>query len=86
MMDVPRNSNGWPTISPKYFTLPQLINEAKRWRNYPKTGDTVGKAQWYKYTNELLKRGFSTRLEIQERVLPDEVQRLVEPSWWSQIK
>jgi len=82
--DVPRNAHGWPTVEPRFFTLPQLIREARSWSSWDERG-TVEHAQWEKYTSELLTRGFSTATEIQERLLPDEVQRRERPLWWSQM-
>lgn len=84
MRDVPRNAHGWPTIPPSHFTLPQLIREARKWQGG--NPGTVGGEQWDLYTNELLNRGFSTKVEIQERILPDEVTRRQQPSWWHQMK
>ena len=82
--DVPRTAMGWPTHGPELFTLPQLIIEARKWRGgWP---GTVGGEQWKKYTDELVRRGYSTRVEIDHQLLPDEVQRTEEPSWLWQIK
>lgn len=83
MNDVPRTATGWPTVDPTHFTLPQLIREARKWRG----GEygTLGYDEWQKYSGELVRRGYSSHTEIQERILPDEVQRRERPSWWSHM-
>lgn len=85
MQDVPRNAFGWPTVKPKFFTLPQLVREAKRWRGDRLGVNTVGSGEWAKYTRVLIKRGFSTATEIQEGILPDEVPRTKKPKWLGQL-
>lgn len=82
--EVPRTAMGWPTFGPEFFTLPQLILEARKWRNnWP---GTVGGGEWKKYTDELIRRGYSTSVEIEYNLLPDQVQRSEEPDWVWQIK
>lgn len=83
--DVPRTAMGWPVFGPEYFTLPQLIIEARKWRGDYLPG-TVGANQWKKYTDELIRRGYSTRLEIEHGFLPDEVHRRETPSWYWQLE
>lgn len=82
--DVPRTAMGWPVFGPEYFTLAQLILEARRWRGG--SPGTVGGDEWKKYTDELIRRGFSTKLEIENDFLPDEVQRRERPNWYYQIE
>lgn len=89
MIDVPRNSNGWPTVEPCYFTLPQLIREARKWIKPDESG-TVISGMWNKYSSELVRRGFSTQVEIDHRKLPDDIYgtgKLDEdlPEWWDQM-
>lgn len=82
--DVPRTANGWPVPGPEYFTLPQLVLEARKWREgWP---GTVGGEEWKKYTDELVRRGYSTRLEIENGLLPHEVPRRTRPDWLWQLE
>lgn len=73
MPNVPRNSKGWPVIGPQQMTYLQLIAEARKWKGCRNDSSTTGQSQWKIYTEELLARGFSTPVELQEGVLPDEV-------------
>jgi len=74
MSTVPRNSNGWPVISPELMTYTEILAEAHKWKEGRRSHKTtVSNSEWKKYTNELVKRGFSTAIEIQEGILPDEV-------------
>lgn len=72
-MTIPRNANGWPTIPPSHFTYLELIAEARAWKGCAHDHNTVGRAEWDKYTDELERRLFMTRVQREEAVLPDEV-------------
>lgn len=65
MNDVPRDSNGWPTVGPNFFTLEQLIAEAESWRSGANNGPgTMGSDKWKLYTGEIVSRGFLDEVDV----------------------